>query len=260
MPVSTTNQGENLLQRKQDLELLMSCLDLTSLNDTDNEETIDRLCQTATSSPVHPASVCIYPRFVKQAKLFFKDTKIKVCTVVNFPSGSLHPSYVTKEVKDAVEDGADEIDVVFNYDAINCGCTSAYGVAPVSAADKVLQDYEDVVLKVILETAALKGRDAIQRACRLSLAAGADFVKTSTGKHAAGGATLEAADAMLECIRECGGCYGLKVSGGIRTVDDAFSYLNLVRQKMWSGYASPQHFRIGASVLLDVLKKEYSTL
>lgn len=217
-------------------------LDLTDLGDTGTEAAIETLCRTARASGV--AAVCVWPRFVAQSARLLAGSTVAVATVVNFPAGGEDVERAVRETRAALRDGADEIDLVLPYGALRDGrAEPAHGmVAAVRAA------CGPACLKVILETGMLQSPDLIARASRLALAAGADMIKTSTGKTAVS-ATPEAAEIMLHAIREAGGTHGLKVSGGIRTVADAALYLALADRIMGPDWASPKTFRIGASSL-----------
>lgn len=223
---------------------VLSLLDLTSLNDTDTAETIDTLCQNAKSH--HVAAVCVYPRFVKQAATALQNTHIKIATVVNFPKGTDSLENVLLDIKQAIQDGADEIDVVFPYQQFLAG--------NVDSATHFIRECKLAcgknILKVILETGALKEKNLIAEASRCALAAGADFLKTSTGKIEVG-ATLEAAEIMLQEIKQSKKQVGFKASGGIRTAEQAKQYVELANQILGEGWVTPQTFRIGTSRLLN---------
>ena len=183
---------------------------------------------------------------------------MKIATVVNFPSGGLAVAEVVAETKQAIADGADEIDLVIPYRALAKGDEKAVTdmVTAVKAA------CGPAILKTILETGELKDIALIRRASDLSITAGADFIKTSTGKVAVN-ATLEAADIMLQAIRDSRRKVGFKPAGGISTVADAGHYLRLADTIMGDDWVIPSTFRFGASGLLDdiiaVLSGERST-
>lgn len=230
-------------------KLAVQCLDFTSLNDTDTEDDIRTLCARAMTPLGNVAAVCVYLDFVKFAHLQLKDTGIKVATVVNFPAGNENLDEVLEDVKAALFDGADEIDVVWPYKSYLNG-DREHAIELVSAIKKCCGDK---IVKVILETGELKTADMIMAASTDALTAGADFLKTSTGKVSVG-ATPEAATILLQSITEyqtkTAKTLGLKVSGGIRTAQDAAQYIELVRSMMGENWVSPQTFRIGASSLL----------
>ncbi|OGT47383.1 MAG: deoxyribose-phosphate aldolase, partial [Gammaproteobacteria bacterium RIFCSPHIGHO2_12_FULL_41_20] len=193
---------------------LISYIDLTSLNDGDTVPIITNLCKKAVTPFGQVAAVCIYPRFVKLAAQQLTDAAVSVATVVNFPQGIGVIDDVLVEIKQAIADGANEIDVVFPYQRFLLG----EGVAVTEFIQQCRGACgSKVLLKVILETGALTSLDAIAEACRIAVMGGADFVKTSTGKIATG-ATLEAAATILLIIKELqprmSRILGLKVSGG----------------------------------------------
>ena len=225
----------------------LSLLDLTNLKDDCTPEQIVTLCQRA-QTPFGPtAAVCIWPRFVMQARdLLGHASPIRIATVVNFPSGDMTIEDVLAETRDAVADGADDIDLVIPYRALAAGDEQAVTdmVTAVKAA------CGPAILKTILETGELKDKALIRRAADLSIAGGADFIKTSTGKVSVN-ATLEAADIMLQSIRDSRKKVGFKPAGGISSVADAGLYLRLADTIMGEDWVMPPTFRFGASGLLD---------
>jgi deoxyribose-phosphate aldolase len=221
-------------------------LDLTSLNETDAEADIERLCSRATTYGT--AAVCIWPRFVPLAKGLLRGSGVRLATVANFPHGSDDIARAAEECAAAAAGGADEVDVVAPIDAIregDIGMVSELVTACRAAAP-------ETTLKVILETGVLGEPSLIAGAARAAVMAGCDFLKTSTGK-AKVGATLEAAAVVLAVIEEADGKVGFKAAGGIRTAQQAASYLYLAEQLIDPSWASPQTFRFGASALLDDL-------
>ena len=220
----------------------LACLDLTSLNDADTAADIVALCARA-QTPFGPvAAVCVWPRFVAQARALL-PADIKVAAVANFPDGSLDLARTLADVREIAEAGGDEIDVVLPYRALMQGRASecAEFLAEVRHATRPL------TLKVIIESGELKTTALIAQATRLALMAGADFVKTSTGKTPVS-ATPQAARVMLAEIKASGlPAAGFKASGGIRTVADAAVYLALLSDEA----RSPRRFRFGASGLLN---------
>jgi len=237
------------LQRPREAAALtLSLLDLTNLKDDCTPEQIASLCQRAHTQYGNTAAICIWPRFVAQARAAFGTSQaIRIATVVNFPSGDLDVATVVAETERAVRDGADEIDLVIPYRKFIAGDENALSEM-VAAVRKACP--EPVLLKVILETGELKDKALIRRASELAIAEGADFIKTSTGKVSTN-ATLEAADIMLQAIRDSRRKVGFKPAGGIGTVEDATLYLRLAETIMQPNWAMPSTFRFGASSLLD---------
>ncbi|NLR98541.1 deoxyribose-phosphate aldolase [Rhizobium sp. P38BS-XIX] len=226
----------------------LSLLDLTNLKDDCTPEQIEALCVRAQSPYGNTAAICIWPRFVAQARgILGADNVVKIATVVNFPAGDMEVADVAAEAREAIADGADEIDLVIPYRAFLAGNEQAVTdmVAAVRAECK-----GSVVLKTILETGEIKDTALIRRASELAIEAGADFIKTSTGKVAVN-ATLEAADIMLRAIRASGRKVGFKPAGGVSSVADAALYLSLAETIMAPDWAMPSTFRFGASGLLD---------
>ncbi|MGI9414512.1 MAG: deoxyribose-phosphate aldolase [Hyphomicrobiales bacterium] len=226
---------------------VIELLDLTVLSDAPGADAISDLC-TRARSPFGPvAAVCIWPHFVAQAKSELAGSPVRVATVANFPTGDEDPAAVAATIAAALANGADEIDLVMPWRALLAGDADRANRL-ISASRSQIP--EGRVLKVILETGELKTSDMIRSASRLALDAGADFIKTSTGKVAVN-ATPEAARIMITAIREHGGQAGFKAAGGIRTVADAAAYLAVADDIMGPDWAAPGTFRFGASGLLD---------
>ncbi|HWM18322.1 MAG TPA: deoxyribose-phosphate aldolase [Ilumatobacteraceae bacterium] len=232
-----------------DIELArraIALLDLTDLTDDASVDGIDRLCERAALHGT--AAVCVWPDFVRQSVEALRGTSVLVATVVNFPSGDDRPHAVRVLTEHALDDGADEIDVVLPYRAWLAGDEQRAA----DVIDGVRAAAVGRRLKVILETGALPDDAAIERAARFAIEHGADFIKTSTGKIEIS-ATPEAAKTMLRVIAETDRPIGIKPSGGIRTIADAALYLALADDIMGPSWASPATFRFGASGVLDAL-------
>jgi deoxyribose-phosphate aldolase len=226
---------------------LIACLDLTDLNETCTEADVAALCARAATPEGSVAAICIWPRFVAGARAKLAPG-IRIATVVNFPQGSDDPAQTAHDAAAALEAGADEIDMVIDY--VRLAADPAYIERQVRAVKAACGT---AVLKAILETGELQEPDLIAKASRAALAGGADFLKTSTGKTARH-ASLDAAKIMLEAIASAGGRAGFKASGGIKTFEDALAYHSLAEDICGPGWATPEHFRIGASgVLGDLL-------
>ncbi|MDP2800303.1 MAG: deoxyribose-phosphate aldolase [Phreatobacter sp.] len=224
-------------------------LDLTDLSNGLDEAGVERLCARAVT-PLGPvAAVCLWAGFVPQARRLLQGTPVRIATVVNFPAGEDDVMRVADEARWALLDGADEIDVVLPWRALMAGRHEVVG-ALLGAVRAVVP--QGRTLKTILETGELQTPELIRAAARIAIGTGADFIKTSTGKTAIS-ATPEAVRLMLEEIRASGRTVGIKPSGGIRTLDDARTYLDLADAVMGIGWASPATFRFGASGLLDQL-------
>jgi deoxyribose-phosphate aldolase len=224
-------------------------LDLTSLNDDDTDERIAALCDRAVTPASRVAAVCIHPRFIPLAKRCLADKGIAIATVINFPAGGTDAAAVSADTRAAVKAGADEIDVVLPWRTFQAGeRTIPHDV--LNACRDACGD--GVLMKVILETGGLDDAGLIEQASRDAISAGADFLKTSTGKFNPA-ATLEAAAIMLAVIRDSGRPIGFKAAGGIRDTAGAASYLHLASALLRPGWATPATFRFGASGLLDAL-------
>ena len=217
----------------------LACLDLTSLNDNDQPADIERLCERAVGPQGATAAVCVWPRFVALARARL-PAAVRVAAVANFPAGSTDLARALRDTQVIVDAGGDEVDVVIPYRELSC--------AP-SLLSEVRRACEGLTLKVILETGELQDEALIRQACAIALDAGADFLKTSTGK-APVSATPAAARLLLQAIAQGGHTHvGFKPAGGIRTVADAALYIALTAEHL--GSVSPQRFRIGASGLLN---------
>jgi deoxyribose-phosphate aldolase len=223
-------------------------LDLTSLEDSDTDAKIRGLCARAVTPAGHVAAVCVYPRFVALSKAALAGAGVRVATVVNFPDGGTDVAVVEAETRAAVADGADEIDAVLPHAAFVSGDTAT--------AERMLRAVRAAcagrLLKVIHETGVLPDAATIRAAAELSVACGADFLKTSTGKRSPA-ATPEATRILLEVSKAHGGRLGVKPAGGIRDTGTAGAYLALADGVMGPGWVSASSFRFGASGLLDAL-------
>ena len=227
----------------------ISLLDLTNLNDDCSENDIIDLCKRAQTKHGNTAAVCIWKEFVPQAKNLLGDTGIKIATVVNFPKGGSDTDAVLKEVETAISNGADEIDLVFPYEAFLQGDIE-------TCSDQVLRVRDvcrpPILLKVIIESGILVEDEAIYSASRLAIDSGADFIKTSTGKVSVN-ATPHSAEIMLKAIADSKQAVGFKPAGGIKTVEDASVYLELASTILGKDWASPATLRFGASGVLTNL-------
>lgn len=228
----------------------IALLDLTSLDDDDTTPTILDLCARAETRRGPVAAVCVLPRFVAAAADALAGRPVLVATVADFPAGQGEVADTVAAIERAVDDGADEIDVVAPWRAHLAG--DAEAVARVVSA--CVPACGGRPLKVILETGSHPDAASTRAMADAALAAGAAFLKTSTGKHGPG-ASPEAARVLLEAVRDHG-AGGVKVSGGVRTADQARAYVALAEEVMGEGWVTPQTFRIGASSLLDALLAE----
>ncbi|CDL85887.1 deoxyribose-phosphate aldolase [Xenorhabdus cabanillasii] len=233
----------------------LSLMDLTTLNDDDTDEKVTALCHQAKSPAGHTAAICIYPRFIPVARKVLSEQgtpDIRIATVTNFPHGNDDINIALAETRAAIAYGADEVDVVFPYRALMAG-NEQIGFDLVKACKAACVE-AGVWLKVIIETGELKKVDLIRKSSEISIKAGADFIKTSTGKVPVN-ATLESAEIMLSVIRDMGvgDTVGFKPAGGVRTAEEAAQYLALADRIMGDKWADSRHFRFGASSLLGSL-------
>jgi deoxyribose-phosphate aldolase len=227
--------------------MALACLDLTSLNDGDTEADIAALCAKAQTSFGPVAAVCVWPRLAAFARAQLPPN-IRVAAVANFPVGSADVARAVADTRAIVDAGAQEVDVVLPYTELLQG--NVVGVEMLLQA--VRKACDGLTLKVILETGALVTDEQIALASQISLDAGADFLKTSTGKIPVS-ATPAAATQMLQAITQNATTKartGFKPSGGIRTVADAVVYMQLQQQHLGAQALNSQRFRIGASSIL----------
>ncbi|HUA41468.1 MAG TPA: deoxyribose-phosphate aldolase [Streptosporangiaceae bacterium] len=248
----------------QALEMAVAMVDLTTLEGADTPGKVRAMCAKArqpdpSDLSVPPvAAVCVYPDLVSVAKEAVASSGVAVASVATaFPSGRASLAVKLADVQDAVSAGADEVDMVIDRGAFLAG---RYGqvYAEIRA---VREACGPAHLKVILETAELATLDNVARASWLSMLAGADFIKTSTGKVTPA-ATPPTALVMLAAVRDfeqsTGRRVGVKVAGGIRTAKDAIRYLVLVNEVAGPAWLTPALFRIGASTLLNDLLMQRS--
>ncbi len=229
-------------------------MDLTTLNDDDTNAKVVALCRQAKSPAGETAAVCIYPRFIPIARktlLAQGSENVKIATVTNFPHGNDDIDIALAETKAAIAYGADEVDVVFPYKAfINGNETVGYNL--VKACKEACGN---TTLKVIIESGELQTEARIKRASEIAIDAGADFIKTSTGKVPVN-ATLEAAKIMLTVIKKKNPKVGFKAAGGVKDAQTAKAYLDLAREILGKDWVDATHFRFGASSLLNNLLAE----
>lgn len=233
----------------------LGLMDLTTLNDDDTEARIIILCQQAASPVGKTAAICIYPRFIPLARKILREQgtpEVRIATVTNFPHGGEDIDIACAETRAAIAYGADEVDVVFPYRALMAGDADT-GFRLVAACRALCQE-AGVLLKVIIESGELQTDALIRQASEIAIDAGADFIKTSTGKVPVN-ATPHSAEIMLQTIRakNAGDRVGFKAAGGVRTAQDAALYLQMADDIMGDGWADARHFRFGASGLLTDL-------
>jgi deoxyribose-phosphate aldolase len=241
------------------IDLAIATMDLTTLEGADTPGRIRSLCSRALRpdpadpSVPHVAAVCVYPDMVATAHAALAASEVQVASVATaFPSGRASLAVKLADTREAIEAGASEIDMVIDRGAFLSGRFGKVLEEIVAVKDAC----GDAHLKVILETGELATLDNVRRASWLALVAGADVIKTSTGKVSPA-ATHPVALVMLEAVRDfhlvTGEVRGVKVAGGIRTTKDAIRYLVLVNEVAGPRWLTPELFRIGASSLLTDL-------
>lgn len=264
---SFTRRSIKAQAKLRGLLLAMSMLDLTTLEGSDSPEKVRALCRKAIRPCEHDedrlgfrvpavAAVCVYPALVPVAREMLEGSGVRVAAVATgFPSGQYPRAVRLADARAAVAAGADEIDMVINRGAFLAGHYQQvyHEIAQTKAA------CAPALLKVILETGELETYDNIRRASDLAIAAGADFVKTSTGKVSPA-ATLPATLLLMESVRDeylrSGRTVGVKPAGGIRTARQALHYLVAVHETLGDRWLSPALFRLGASALVNDLLRQ----
>jgi len=242
-------------------------IDLTTLEGSDTPGKVQQLCQKALHlhnmlpDLPHVAAVCVYPSLVGVAKKILNGTNIKVASVAtSFPSGQSDLKSKISDTEFALDQGADEVDMVISRNQFLSG-NYQFVFHEIACIKEVCKDKH---LKVILETGELVTLDNVRKASDLAIEAGADFIKTSTGKIQPA-ATLPVTLVMLEAIRDhfyqTGKSIGMKPAGGISTAKQALQYLVMVKETLGAQWLNPEKFRIGASslandILLQLKKQE----
>ena len=241
---------------KELIKKYISLIDLTSLSSLDNEQSIKRLIEKGNSGleGVQPAAFCIFSTHIKQL-LQSRSTTIKCATVAGyFPSGQSTLEQKMNELNSLIATDVDEIDIVINRGNVIAGDYN-YLAKEIKLSKEIVGDK---CLKVILETGELNAQQ-IQKSSEVAISSGADFIKTSTGKSSTG-ATIEAAEIMCGAIKTSNKNVGIKISGGVRTFDDAHAYASLIKDILSEDWIRKDRFRIGASSLFDQLIIDYNSL
>ena len=239
------------------------CIDLTSLGATDSRRSIGEFTRKAIELPRHfpeagsVASICVYPVFVETVGLAAGDSKMAITSVSGgFPSSQTYLEVKMLETAMAIENGADEIDIVISIGEMLDG---EYDLAGNEIETLRAEIGDDAIRKVILESGTLSDPELIHKAATIAMEAGADFIKTSTGKNGIA-ATPEAAVAMCLAIRQfaekTGRKVGFKAAGGISTAESAALYYSIVEEILGEEWLTPERFRIGASSLANNLLSE----
>jgi deoxyribose-phosphate aldolase len=250
--------------KQQGIRLAVSMLDLTTLEGADTAGKVTHLCAKAVCpAPTIPeipsvAAVCVYPSLVAVASAALRGTGVLTASVAaGFPAGQVSLEAKLRDTEDAIAAGADEIDMVISREAFLVGDDGRV----MQEIARVKDACGDAHLKVILETAELGSYDHVRHASMIAMEAGADFIKTSTGK-AGSGATPGVCLVMLEAIRDyverTGRVVGLKAAGGVSTSKAALHRLVLVKETLGDEWLTPERFRIGASSVLNDLLMQYA--
>lgn len=236
-----------------------SAIDLTTLSPCDSEQSVAEFARRAAEFTLdyphlpNVASICVYPPFVETVGLEIDATPLRITSVAGgFPSSQTFLEVKMLEVAMALENGADEVDVVLNVGKMLSGALDEAA----NEIEVLREESEGATLKVILETGALRSPELIRQASLLAMQAGADFIKTSTGKIDVA-ATPEAAVVMCHAIKDfykkSGRQVGFKAAGGIRTAEDTVLYYTIVKEILGEEWLTTDLFRIGASSLANTL-------
>lgn len=262
LEIAGSNQAFS--ERRPLLKKILECIDLTTLSGDDTNGKVKSLCEKAYSFSAYDnrfsnvAAVCVYPVFAKLVHSSLLNSGVKTaCVAGGFPSGQSPLQVRLDEVKYAIGQGAEEIDMVISRGKLIEGDID-FVFKEIAETKKLCGG---VHLKVILETGELKSVELVRKASEIAILAGADFLKTSTGKISPA-ATPEAFLVMLDTIAEyaekTGNMIGIKAAGGIAEPDDALLYLNLTKTVLGSKWLDKQYFRIGASRLANAVFDEIS--
>lgn len=242
---------------RETARLSLNCFDLTSLKGNETKDEIFELCDIAKHNNL--ATIFVYPDQIENAKKALRDAPVNIGTPVNFPAGRrtltdevATPETIRLDVETALKRGAKQIDIVFPLELFRNN--SLLEIKEQLRACRVACG-KDITMKVIFETAAFNTTEELRSACKIAIGQKVDCLKTSTGKHPAGGATLEAAAILMQEAAKAPHLVGCKVSGGVRTNDDCAKYITLSRGIRGADSIRPEFFRIGASSLIDDLIK-----
>jgi deoxyribose-phosphate aldolase len=252
--------------KEQGIRLVVSMVDLTTLEGRDTPGKVRQLCAKgvcpAPTMPEIPsvAAICVYPALVSTARDALAGTGVHVASVATgFPSGQTSLAVKLRETEEAVAAGADEIDMVISREAYLAGDDARV----MEEIVRVKEACGDAHLKVILETAELPSYDHVRHASILAMDAGADFIKTSTGKASSGatpGVTLVMLEAIRDYVERTGRVVGMKPAGGVSNTKAALHRLVLVKETLGDDWLTPERFRFGASSLLNDLLMQYAKL
>lgn len=234
---------------------LIPFLDVTYLEDKTNSAALLDLCEAIKAAPCLAAAICVYQRDLMLVKSALKGYQINFACVINFPSGNSPVHQIQTEIKEAIDLGATELDVVAPYRQFLVGDKKETREFITFCRDNIPRE---ILFKLILETGEINDAEAIYQFSLMACESGVDFIKTSTGKVKQG-ASLEATQKMLLAIKDyyqhTNKCVGIKVSGGIRSIEDAVPYVEQFNSLLRKDWLVPELFRIGASQLFHVILK-----
>lgn len=232
------------MQRKEYAQKIMALIDHTRLQEADNAADVSHFCEGSITPFGSCAAICVYPEFLRAVPSTVKSA-VNVATVINFPWGDQSQKTCLSQIDHAKAEGANEFDIVLPK-------TRDWSL--LATLIKAARPYP---VKIILETGDIETEQEIQALTEQCIALGADFIKTSTGKTSHGASPL-AAQAILKGIKACRTETGIKISGGVRTLDDAIIYIDLIANALGMDAITPKRCRIGSSGLLARIQQELS--
>lgn len=248
--------AQNAKATREIARLALDCLDLTSLTGKEEDEDIFNICDAAKHNRLH--SVCVYPSRVETVCRALKHSNIVAATVINFPHGNRRtesadlatPESVKADVEMAIKAGARQIDIVLAHEDFRSGSRN-YSRDLLRACRQACPS--GITMKVVIETSSFESPYELRESCKMAIKQGANCLKTSTGKYPGGGASLEHAAILFDEANKSLNVVGVKISGGIKTVEQCAQYITLGRSLMGWNSIQPKLFRIGGSTLLQPL-------
>ena len=262
--IKTASERIPAMRTGETMRRLVTLIDHTTLSITDSDESVREFTRSMLEACRHigamPASICVSPIFVESVGVELEEEPVAICSVAGgFPTGQTFPEVKMLECAMAMENGADELDMVIDLGALREG---RYDEAASEIRLIKGEAGDDIALKAIVETGAQEDLDDIYTAAIVALEGGADFVKSSTGKNCPG-ATPEAAVALCMAVADytnlCQTEAGVKVAGGVSSIDDALLYV-AIAETVFGKAVDPDLFRIGSSSLLNSIIEEMSSL
>jgi deoxyribose-phosphate aldolase len=230
---------------------IVKCIDLTNLTEGLTTDEIWSLCNKAIIDNVHVASVCIYQQYISSCKTFL-NPEIAITSVANFPDGINSLAEIEDQIKMIIQLGAAEIDVVIPFNLLNPNNINQSYETVLNFTKHIRSITKNFTLKIIIETSRLKDKPLIESIGKAVIDGDADFIKSSTGKNWPG-ISMDALQILCPIIKQSKKEIGLKISGGIATLEEATNYINYIESILGRDFLTPKTFRIGTSRLLNKL-------